>query len=92
MSTGSDKVIRDSLCSLYPDLGKLSSVLLYEEIKNRAIPSKEILQKRYLHYIYTNDELFLNETLEGLGKKFNITFQKDLVDGIDILNGQVAYR
>lgn len=92
MSTGSDLVVRLSLKSLYPELGKYYSVLTIEEIKNINVPSRAELVKRYKHYIYTNDKLYVDKTLSDIEKEFNIILEVVEPYALSIIRGQVAYK
>ena len=92
MSTGGDLTVRLSLQSLYPELREYSSVLTIEEIKEGKLPTKEELEKRLDHYIYTNSKLFTNETLSDIERIFGIVFEKNVSQPKDAIKGQTASK
>ncbi len=87
-----DKVLRKSLEKIFPELGKLSSVLLIEEIVSKKIPPKAALEKRMKQYFYTNDTLFVDRTIADMEKMFNIKIEKNVPLEVSQLKGEIGFK
>lgn len=92
LCNSSDTVIRKSLAKIYPKFGDLSSVLTSKEIEYGRIPSKTILEKRYLGYFFGNGQLFVGTTKSGIAKKLEIKFLDEVVKKTTQLKGSIAQK
>ncbi len=76
LSSWTDMTIRLSLNMIYPELWLYSSMLTIEEIKENTLPQKDILSQREKSFIYTDDTLFINKTINEIASLYNIALPK----------------
>jgi phosphohistidine swiveling domain-containing protein len=61
---GADRLIRLSLEKLFPELGALSQYVTRQEVANRTIPKRSILEARAKHFIYYKGRVIVDTPLE----------------------------
>jgi phosphoenolpyruvate synthase/pyruvate phosphate dikinase len=86
-----EMVIKKSIKKCFPKYQNYWNVIFGEEIKKRKIPTFDELKKRKRGYMFTDNKLFLRESKKDIEKKYNIKIEKDFIQDISILKGEVAY-
>lgn len=88
-----DYVVCLTLKKLFPELSLLSKYLTIEEAVSGEVPSKEQLEKRKHHYVWAENRLFENVSLEEIEKKYDVVVDKGVVPkGLKELKGTSAYQ
>ncbi|MEX0650058.1 MAG: PEP-utilizing enzyme [Candidatus Andersenbacteria bacterium] len=87
----SDSLIRNTISKLYPKAAGFEKYILSSELLLDQIPSLDILKKRRRYYLYTDSELFGDDSRETLAEKYNFFISEDVARRPDEFTGQAAY-
>ena len=86
-----ERITRNTLYNLYPDLGDLIEVLTVDEIENESLPNKSILEDRHKGYYFVNNTLIVGENREYIEGIYKLQFERYLIDTKDEVKGQVGF-
>lgn len=72
---GADRLIRQMLEALLPELGALASYVTLEEIQTKTIPERRTLEARANHFIYFQGRVVTDVVLEAFCKRESIRIE-----------------
>ena len=87
-----ERVTRNTLSRLYPDLGCLIEVLTVTEISSETIPPKAVLEERYRGYFFVENKLIVRKDRIFIEETYQMTFERPLIDSMDIVRGQCGFK
>ena len=92
LSSGTDAVVRKSLMRIFPKIKDFVHVLLIEEIEAEKFPELDELKDRDKGFIFTQNTLYLNKSINDIEKKYGILLERENIDeGVNEIKGVGAY-
>jgi phosphoenolpyruvate synthase/pyruvate phosphate dikinase len=89
LSAATDIVIRKSLANLYPELGNLSAMISFEELRGDSDFDMEILKKRDAGFVLIDNQIVLDKTFQKVLDEKNLFVDEEIIDpNISILRGE----
>ncbi|MFA6227081.1 MAG: PEP-utilizing enzyme [Candidatus Paceibacterota bacterium] len=91
-----DHIVRSTILSLYPNLGKYADMVTLHEIINGNIPDEEELKIRYKEFYFADGHLYtgksIKEILENTGIELVTPKLDDHLGADNLVKGQIAYK
>lgn len=87
---GADRLIKQTLETLFPDLGPLTKYLLLEEITGGKLPDRSVLEARAKHFIYYKGKVLTDMMFEEFCKTETIRIESVYAPLRDHLRGLVG--
>jgi phosphohistidine swiveling domain-containing protein len=87
-----ERLARNSLYRIYPELGGLIEVLTIEEIKKAVTLDLAVLKNRHSGYFYVEDNLIVGRNRAYVENLYDIQFENLMFDAKDGVKGQTAYK
>lgn len=92
LSAGTDVVVRKSLAKIFPKIKDLVHVLKIEEIEVEKFPELNKLKARDKGFIFTQNKLYLNKSIDDIEKEYGILLERENIDeDIKEIKGIEAY-
>jgi len=89
LSAATDIVIRKSLASLYQDIGNLSAMISFEELRDDSSVDVEILKKRDAGFVLIDNQIITNKSFQEILDEKNLFTEEEIIDpNVSVLKGE----
>jgi len=93
LSAATDIVIRKSLASLYKNLGNLSAMISFDELKEKVKIDQGVLKKRNEGFVLINNEIVLDRGFFDVLNEKNLFLEEENIEkNISILKGEIVSK